>query len=410
MNMKWLEDWFEKIEPKGKWSWLGSTYEAFHTFAFTPKTVTKSGSHIRDAVDMKRSIIIVVIALIPALLFGMWNIGYQHYECVNALMRDCVSSNASATNTITQLHNYTILECWWFGFLRMLPMIAVSYIVGLGIEFAFAQYRHHEVNEGFLATGLLIPMIVPVTTPLWQLAIAVAFAVIIGKEVFGGSGMNFLNPALVARAFLFFAYPTHMSGDAVWIANDLWGSDAIAGATPMGQLATGAHPSASALDMLIGTIPGSTCETSFIAIALGAILLLMTGIASWRIMLSVFLGGGAMGLLFNAIGYNDYMQLPFYYHFLMGGFAFGAVFMATDPVTAAQTNTGKWIYGLLIGAFAVLLRVCNPAYPEGMMLSILFMNCMAPLIDHCVVARNIKARESRLTRASRATRKEAHNG
>ena len=391
MNMKWLEDWFEKIEPKSKWSWLGSTYEAFHTFAFTPKTVTKSGSHIRDAVDMKRSIIIVVIALMPALLFGMWNIGYQ-----------------SGLNGVNGLDG--VLPCWWFGFLRMLPMIAVSYtvsyIVGLFIEFAFAQYRHHEVNEGFLATGLLIPMIVPVTTPLWQLALAVAFAVIIGKEVFGGSGMNFLNPALVARAFLFFAYPTHMSGDKVWIANDLWGSDAIAGATPMGELATGAHPSASALDMLIGTIPGSTCETSVIAIALGAFLLLFTGIASWRIMLSVFLGGGAMGLLFNAIGANDYMQLPFYYHFLMGGFAFGAVFMATDPVTAAQTNCGKWIYGLLIGAFAVLLRVCNPAYPEGMMLSILFMNCMAPLIDHCVVARNIKRRAKRVATMG----KEVNNG
>ena len=390
MNMKWLEDWFEKIEPKGKWSWLGSTYEAFHTFAFTPKTVTKSGSHIRDAVDMKRSIIIVVIALMPALLFGMWNIGYQTYNI-----------DPSVFN-----FHFSVIGLWWFGFLRMLPMIAVSYIVGLGIEFAFAQYRHHEVNEGFLATGLLIPMIVPVTTPLWQLALAVAFAVVIGKEVFGGSGMNFLNPALVARAFLFFAYPTHMSGDQVWIAKDLWGSDAIAGATPMGQLATGAHPSASALDMLIGTIPGSTCETSVIAIALGAILLLFTGIASWRIMLSVFLGGGAMGLLFNAIGYNDYMQLPFYYHFLMGGFAFGAVFMATDPVTAAQTNTGKWIYGLLIGAFAVLLRVCNPAYPEGMMLSILFMNCMAPLIDHCVVARNIKRRAKRVA----TMEKEVNNG
>ena len=395
MNMKWLEDWFKKIEPKGKWSWLGSTYEAFHTFAFTPKTVTKSGSHIRDAVDMKRSIIIVVIALIPALLFGMWNIGYQTY---------------TANGTLSTFH-FPLSTCFWFGFLRMLPMIAVSYIVGLFIEFAFAQYRHHEVNEGFLATGLLIPMIVPVTTPLWQLALAVAFAVIIGKEVFGGSGMNFLNPALVARAFLFFAYPTHMSGDQVWIANDLWGSDAIAGATPMGQLATGAHPSASALDMLIGTIPGSTCETSVIAIALGAILLLMTGIASWRIMLSVFLGGGAMGLLFNLLStfhfpLSTYMQLPFYYHFLMGGFAFGAVFMATDPVTAAQTNCGKWIYGLLIGAFAVLLRVCNPAYPEGMMLSILFMNCMAPLIDHCVVAANIKRRAKRAATLG----KEAHNG
>ena len=387
MNTKWLEQWFEKIEPKGKWAWLGSTYEAFHTFAFTPKTVTRNGSHIRDAVDMKRSIIIVVIALMPALLFGMWNIGYQ-----------------SGMNGVNGLDG--LLPCWWFGFLRMLPMIAVSYIVGLGIEFAFAQYRGHEVNEGFLATGLLIPMIVPVTTPLWQLALAVAFAVIIGKEVFGGSGMNFLNPALVARAFLFFAYHTHMSGDHVWIANDLWGSDAIAGATPMGQLATGSHPSASALDMLIGTIPGSTCETSVIAIALGAILLLMTGIASWRIMLSVFVGGGAMGLLFNAIGGTVYLDLPFYYHFLMGGFAFGAVFMATDPVTAAQTNCGKWIYGLLIGAFAVLLRVANPAYPEGMMLSILLMNCMAPLIDHCVVARNIKQREKRAA----TQRKEVNNG
>ena len=392
MNMKWLEQWFEKIEPKGKWAWLGSTYEAFHTFAFTPKTVTRTGSHIRDAVDMKRSIIIVVIALIPALLFGMWNIGYQHF----------LGAQASSP---------AFWPCFWFGLLRMLPMIAVSYIVGLFIEFAFAQYRGHEVNEGFLATGLLIPMIVPVTTPLWQLALAVAFAVIIGKEVFGGSGMNFLNPALVARAFLFFAYPTHMSGDKVWIAADLWGSDAIAGATPMGELAAGAHPSASALDMLLGTIPGSTCETSVIAIALGALLLLFTGIASWRIMLSVFLGGGLMGLLFNAIGYNEYMQLPFYYHFLMGGFAFGAVFMATDPVTAAQTNCGKWIYGLLIGAFAVLLRVCNPAYPEGMMLSILFMNCMAPLIDHCVVARNIKKRTSRTspTSLTSPTRKEAPN-
>lgn len=404
MNMKWLEQWFDKIEPKGRWAWLGSTYEAFHTFAFTPKAVTRSGSHIRDAVDMKRSIIIVVIALIPALLFGMWNIGYQTY---------------TASGALSTFH-FPLLTCFWFGFLRMLPMIVVSYVVGLSIEFAFAQYRHHEVNEGFLATGLLIPMIVPVTTPLWQLALAVAFAVIIGKEVFGGSGMNFLNPALVARAFLFFAYPTHMSGDKVWIANDLWGSDAIAGATPMGVLSGGADISTfnsqfSILDMLIGTIPGSTCETSVIAIALGAILLLFTGIASWRIMLSVFLGGGLMGLFFNLLStfhfsLSTYTALPFYYHFLMGGFAFGAVFMATDPVTAAQTNTGKWIYGLLIGAFAVLLRVCNPAYPEGMMLSILFMNCMAPLIDHCVVAQNIRRRTRRTSLTSLTERKEDHNG
>jgi Na+-transporting NADH:ubiquinone oxidoreductase subunit B len=285
----------------------------------------------------------------------------------------------------------------------MLPMSAVSYIVGLGIEFTFAQIRHHEVNEGFLVTGFIIPMIVPVTTPLWQLALATAFAVIIGKEVFGGTGMNFLNPALVARAFLFFAYPTRMSGDGVWIANDLWGTDAITGATPLGELAAGMRPSASALDMLIGTIPGSTCETSVIAVALGAIILLITGIASWRIMFSVILGGGLMGLLFNAIGANEYMQLPFYYHYLMGGFAFGAVFMATDPVTAAQTNVGKWIYGLLIGIFAVMLRVINPAYPEGMMLAILLMNCFAPLIDHCVISRNIAMRKKRAIISSKTT-------
>ncbi len=367
---KGLAKWFDAHKPKGKWAWLGSTYEAFHTFAFTPNRVTKRGSHVRDAVDLKRAMITVVIALIPAMLFGIWNIGYQ-------------STHGS------------FWQCFWFGFLRMLPMLAVSYIVGLAIEFTFAQIRHHEVNEGFLVTGFIIPMIVPVTTPLWQLALAVAFAVIIGKEVFGGTGMNFLNPALVARAFLFFAYPTRMSGDNVWIAADLWGTDAITSATPLAELAAGLHPSASALDMFIGTIPGSTCETSVIAILLGAILLLLTGIASWRIMLSVILGGGLMGLLFNAISANEYMQLPFYYHYLMGGFMFGAVFMATDPVTAAQTNTGKWIYGLLIGMFAVMLRVVNPAYPEGMMLSILLMNCFAPLIDHCVVARNIKMRQRR---------------
>ena len=379
MMFKGLAKWFEKHEPKGKWSWLGSTYEAFQTFAFTPNRVTSKGSHVRDAVDLKRSMIMVVIALIPAMLFGMWNIGYQHYL-----------ANPSTVNC-----QLSIINCLWFGFLRMLPMLAVSYIVGLGIEFTFAQIRHHEVNEGLLVTGFLITMIVTVTTPLWQLALATAFAVIIGKEVFGGTGMNFLNPALVARAFLFFAYPTRMSGDGVWIAADFWGTDAIAGATPLAELAAGVNPSASALEMFIGTIPGSTCETSVIAILLGAIILLLTGMASWRIMLSVILGGGLMGLLFNAIGGNAYMQLPFYYHYLMGGFMFGAVFMATDPVTAAQTNTGKWIYGLLIGIFAVMLRVINPAYPEGMMLSILLMNCFAPLIDHCVVARNIKKRQKR---------------
>ena len=390
--LKGLADWFEKHEPKGKWAWLGSTYEAFHTFAFTPNRVTTRGCHVRDAVDLKRAMITVVIALVPAMLFGMWNIGNQ----TSIHSAEWPYELGTAAN---------FFYCFWFGFLRMLPMLAVSYIVGLGIEFAFAQIRHHQVNEGFLVTGFLIPMIVPVTTPLWQLALATAFAVIIGKEVFGGTGMNFLNPALVARAFLFFSYPTRMSGDNVWIAADLWGTDAIAGATPLGILANGSDLSPltsqfSPLELFIGTIPGSTCETSAIAILLGALLLLFTGIASWRIMLSVILGGGFMGLLFNCLSpltsdLSPYFQLPFYYHYLLGGFMFGAVFMATDPVTAAQTNPGKWIYGFLIGAFAVMLRVLNPAYPEGMMLSILLMNCFAPLIDHCVIARNIKRRQKR---------------
>ena len=383
MQMNGLRNFIDKIKPTfsegGKLSWLSQTFGGFETFAFTPNKVTQRGSHVRDAVDMKRAMITVVIALVPAMLFGMWNIGYQTSEARVAM----------------GLEGFGWWYCLWFGFVRMLPMLVVSYVVGLGIEFTYAQIRGHEVYEGYLVSGFIIPMIVPVTTPLWQLALAVAFAVIFAKEVFGGTGMNFLNPALVARAFLFFSYPTHMSGDKVWIAADMWGSDALTGATPMGDLATGLKPQASALDMIIGTIPGSTCETSVIAIALGALILLISGIASWRTMLAVFVGGGAMGLLFNAIGANEYMQLPFYYHFIMGGFAFGAVFMATDPVTSAQTNCGKWIYGILIGAFAVLLRVLNPAYPEGMMLSILLMNCFAPLIDHCIIQQNIKKRQRR---------------
>ena len=378
--IKKLRQLADRMKPTfsegGKLWWLHSTFDAFETFTFVPNTVTRQGSHIRDAVDMKRCMITVVIALMPALLFGMWNIGYQHYSATGEAM--------------------TLWSCFLFGAVRMLPMIVVSYLVGLTIEFAFAQIRHHEVNEGFLATGLLIPMIVPVTTPLWQVALAVAFAVIIAKEAFGGTGMNFLNPALVARAFLFFAYPTRMSGDKVWTAGGWWGTDAIAGATPLGEMMGGsARPTASLADMIIGTVGGSTCETSLIAIAIGAVILLVSGIASWRIITGVIVGGGLMGIVFNLIGANEYMQLPFYYHYVMGGFMFGAVFMATDPVTAAQTNIGKWIYGLLIGLFAVLLRVVNPAYPEGMMLSILLMNCFAPLIDHCVVAVNISRRRRR---------------
>ena len=392
--MMFIRDIFDKLKPKfskgGRFEKFSSTFEAFESFAFTPNTVTGSGqraykgSHIRDAVDLKRTIITVVIALMPALFFGMWNIGHQ--------------------TSVAYSLDWGFWQEFWNGFLRMLPIIVVSYVVGLVIEFFFAEIRHEEVSEGFIGTGMIIAMIVPVTVPLWQLALAVAFAVVIGKEVFGGSGYNFLNPALVARAFLFFSYPTHMSGDSVWIATPFhFTGDAVTGATPLGQLMAGQPLSASALDMFIGTIPGSTCETSVVAILLGAVLLLLTGIASWRIMLSVVIGGGLMGLLFNAIGANEYMQLPFYYHYLMGGFAFGCVFMATDPVTAAQTNTGKWIYGFLIGAFAVLLRVLNPAYPEGMMLAILLMNCFAPLIDHCVVARNINKRKKRWLAAERRT-------
>src|SRR5574344_1693208 len=392
--MKFVRDFLDKIKPNfekgGKFPWLHSTFDAFETFAFVPKTTTTSGAHFRDAMDMKRTMTMVILALMPALLFGTYNIGFQHFHSINPEL--------------------SFFEGFWdnllYGAIKILPIIVISYVVGLSIEFGFAQWRKHDVNEGFLVTGMLIPLVMPPDVPLWQVALATAFAVVIGKEVFGGTGMNFLNPALLARAFLFFAYPTHMSGDNVWISARHFG-DAITGATPLGQIMTSTAQngqqladslSYSALNMLVGTIPGSIGETSVIAILLGAFILLLSGMASWRIMLSVLLGGGAMGLLFNAIGANAYMQLPFYYHFLMGGFMFGAVFMATDPVTSAQTNTGKWIYGILIGAFAVLIRVLNPAYPEGMMLSILLMNCFAPLIDHCVVACNTKYRKARTTK------------
>ena len=371
-----LRRYIDKIKPNftkgGKFAWLQSTFEAFESFLFVPDETTKRGCHIRDAVDLKRTMITVVIALMPALLFGIWNIGYQHF--------------------LATAESATFWQTFGFGLLKALPVIVVSYVTGLAIEFAFAQIRHHQVNEGYLVTGMLIPMVLPPDIPLWMVAVATAFAVLIGKEAFGGTGMNLVNPALTARAFLFFAYPSVMSGDKVWIADQ---PDAFTGATPLGILANGGTNLPDAWTMLWGGIPGSMGETSVIAIILGALLLLVTGIASWRIMLSVVLGGGLMGLVFNLIGANAYMQLPFYYHFLMGGFMFGAVFMATDPVTAAQTNTGKWIYGFLIGAFAVMLRVLNEAYAEGMMLAILLMNCFAPLIDHCVIARNIKMRQKR---------------
>jgi Na+-transporting NADH:ubiquinone oxidoreductase subunit B len=365
------------FEKGGKLGFLHSTFDAFETFLFVPDTVTKKGAHIRDAVDLKRSIFMVVLALIPALLFGMYNTGLQHFRAVGD-----VAAAAS------------IWGCWWYGFVRVLPIIIVSYIVGLGIEFAFAQKRGHEVNEGFLATGLLVPLVMPIDVPLWMVALAVAFAVIFGKEVFGGTGMNIFNPALLARAFVFFAYTPFISGDKVWIRGMGKGGeyiDGFSGATPLTQLAESGESASKMLadanvwDWIVGTIPGSIGETSIIAIGLGALLLLFTGVASWRVMLSVFAGGWLMGLLFNAIGGTPVMDMPAYYHLLLGGFAFGAVFMATDPVTAGQTNCGKVIVGLMIGALAVLIRVVNPGYPEGMMLAILFMNALAPTVDHIVV-------------------------
>lgn len=376
--MKALRKFIDKQKPHfqkgGKFHWLESTFEGFETFLYVPNAVTTKGAHIRDSIDMKRTMIVVVIATLPALLFGMWNVGYQHF--------------LSLGETTDFWQNIG------FGALKVVPIIIVSYAVGLGIEFYFAQIKGHEINEGYLVTGMLIPLIVPPDIPLWILAVAVAFAVIFGKEVFGGTGMNVVNPALVARAFLFFAYPGDMSGGKVWIAEK---ADTFSGATPLGNALVGNFnhfPSFS--NMFMGFIPGSVGETSTLMILIGAVILLFTGIASWRVMVSVFAGGFIMGLLFNWWGANEYMELPAYYHLVMGGFAFGAVFMATDPVTSAQTLRGKYIYGFLVGMMAVLIRVFNPAYPEGMMLAILLMNVFAPLIDHYVVESNIKKRLKRL--------------
>ena len=379
-----LRKFIDKIKPNfeegGKLYCFHSFFDAMETFFYVPNKVTINGSHVRDAVDMKRNMIYVLIALIPCFLFGTWNIGFQHFS--------------SHGETATLLQNFG------YGLLKILPLYIVSYVVGLGIEIIFAQIRKEEVNEGFFVTGFLIPLIMPADVPLWMLAIAVAFAVIIGKEVFGGSGMNIVNPALLARAFMFFSYPSKMSGDGIWIAER---GDAISGATPLGTLLNGGgvEQLPSMMEMFIGTIPGSVGETSKIAILLGALFLLVTGVASLRIILSTFVGAAAVGLLFTAIGVSD---VPFYYHFLMGGFMFGAIFMATDPVTAAQTNCGKIIYGFLIGAMAVLIRVANPGYPEGMMLAILLLNVFAPLIDYCVVAMNISKRKKRWAKAERSAK------
>jgi Na+-transporting NADH:ubiquinone oxidoreductase subunit B len=386
--MKSIRKYIDRIKPNfekgGRFEKFRSTFDAFETFLFVPDRVTQSGTHIRDSLDMKRTMTVVIIALIPALLFGMYNAGYQHFLSVGV------------TKTFWQVFG--------FGFLKVLPIIIVSYVTGLAIEFIFAQIRGHEVNEGFLVSGMLIPLVMPVDVSLWMVAVSTAFAVIIGKEVFGGTGMNVLNPALTARAFLFFSYPSEMTGDKIWIAGLTKGEnviDGFSGATPLGNLAqgiTGHLP--NDMDAFLGFMPGSIGETSKLAILIGAFILLYTGIGSWKIMLSTFAGGLFMGLLFNVFAANDYMTLPAYKHFLYGGFVFGAVFMATDPVTASQTETGKWIYGCLTGMLALIIRVLNPAYPEGMMLAILLMNVFAPLIDYYVVESNIGRRLRRLKKAT----------
>ena len=381
--MSGLRKLVDKIKPTfekgGKLGFLHSTFDAFETFLFVPNTVTKKGAHVRDCVDLKRVMIMVVLALVPAMLFGIWNTGYQHSLAFGL--------------------DWGFWNIVLYGLAKVLPLYVVAYLVGLGIEFVSAQIQGHEVNEGYLVSGMLIPLIVPVDVPLWMLAIAVAFAVIIGKEVFGGTGMNIWNPALLTRAFLFFSYPSMMSGDTVWTGgvtrfmnegvafqagNGL--VDGFSGATPLAN-ATFENLSPKFMDMIIGTIPGSVGETSVIAILLGAILLIWTGVASWKIMVSSVLGGLAIGYLGFAVGATD---LPGYYQLVMGGFLFGTVFMATDPVTSAQTECGKWIYGFLVGALAVTVRIWNPGYPEGMMLAILLMNTFAPLIDHYVIEGQIK--------------------
>jgi Na+-transporting NADH:ubiquinone oxidoreductase subunit B len=379
-KMKNMEPLFEK---GGRLEKLRSVYDGFATFLFVPDKVTTKGTHIRDYMDMKRTMIIVVIALLPALLFGSYNVGLQHTRAFG-------------------ITDWTLMNMFWFGFLKLLPMIVVSYVVGLGIEFVSAQIKGEEINEGYLVTGILIPLIMPIDVPLWMLALSVVFAVIIGKEIFGGTGMNILNPALTARAFLFFSYPGWMTGDKVWIEGLTKGGglDAFSGATPLAVAKLeGITHMPSAMDMFLGTIPGSVGETSVVAILIGAFILLVTGVGSWRIMLSMTLGGLGMGLLLNVTGGNEYTQIPAYYHLIMGGFAFGTVFMATDPVTAAQTNTGKYIYGALTGILVVIIRVFNPAYPEGTMLAILLMNVFAPLIDHYVVNASIRRRIKRVRTA-----------
>ena len=385
-----LRNYIDKIKPSfeegGKLHAFRSVFEGFETFLYVPNTTAKNGVNIHDSFDSKRMMIMVVIALCPALLFGMYNVGYQHFALAGLL------------------EQATFWNKFWFGFLAVLPRLIVSYVVGLAIEFTVAQWKHEEIQEGYLVSGFIIPLIIPATTPLWILAVAVAFSVIFAKEIFGGTGMNFLNVALITRAFIFFAYPSVITGETVWVVDHAicgLGADidGMTAATALGTASTTAAAPAFSMDMVWGFIPGSVGETSVIAIALGALLLLYTGIASWKTMLSVFAGGILMALIYNQWGPDNAMaQMPWYEHICLGGFCFGAVFMATDPVTSARTEVGKWIYGLLIGMMAITIRVMNPGYPEGMMLAILLMNCFAPLIDWCVVQRNVNKRANRINK------------
>jgi Na+-transporting NADH:ubiquinone oxidoreductase subunit B len=379
--MNWIRHKIDQIkepfEPGKKLEKYRPAINALDTFLFVPDHTTQKGAHIRDAVDLKRTMITVVLALIPALVFGMWNAGYQHY--------------------IQLGETPAIFEAILHGAYKIVPMIVVSYGVGLGLEFAFAIMRGHEVNEGYLVTGLLIPMIMPVDIPLWMVALSVIFAVLIGKEAFGGTGMNILNPALTARAFAFFAYPTYMSGNKIWVS-EASNVDSISGETILGSLAANKEIAYNTAEMFTGIIPGSISETSTLCIAVGAMILIFTKVASWRIILSGIIGAAVMGMIFNALNIegNGLTNFPWYQHIIVGGFAFGIVFMATDPVSGAQTTRGKWIYGFLIGLFGIMIRVFNPAYPEGIMLSILLLNVFAPTIDHYVIQGNIKKRQKRL--------------
>ncbi|MCD8399332.1 NADH:ubiquinone reductase (Na(+)-transporting) subunit B [Tenacibaculum finnmarkense] len=393
-----LKQNLHKLKEKYKGTKMAPAFNAIHTFLYLPNETTHGGTHIKAADDLKRTMNIVIMSLVPCLIFGMFNAGYQHNAAINGFTEGMSFFSGDFWN----MANFLI------GLVKILPLVIVSYVVGLVVEFIFAVIKGHEVEEGYLVTGMLVPLIVPIDLPLWMLSVAVIFGVVIGKEVFGGTGMNILNPALTIRAFLFFAYPTWMSGDKVWVqgARELTGTaDAISGETILGTLAQSQPVTHSVSDMFFGFIPGSVGETSTFLILLGALFLIFTKIGSWRIMLSAVIGALVMGFIFNQVvglgwigetsKFYGLMSLDFWKHLLIGGFAFGAIYMATDPVSASQTNKGKWIYGFFIGFISIMIRVFNPAYPEGVMLAILLMNVFAPTIDHYVVQGNIKRRLKR---------------